>query len=350
MPCANLDALAHLSFSIYHSALKPAYNQTLVNYKKLGSTGLKVSELCLGTMTFQWTTDEKSSLEVLSAFAEAGGNFIDTADIYSRWAPGNPGGTAETIIGKWLKDGRQRDKFVIATKGRGPMGDGPNEQGASRGHLAKAVEDSLRRLDTDYIDLYQIHWHDADTPLDETLRALDDMVSSGKIRYIGTSNTPAWLVMKSLWVSDVRNFVRFETIQPHYNLMHREEFERELMPMCQSEGLGVIPYSPLAGGFLSGKYRRGEGVPTNTRGENNPRIQSYMDSERGMRVLDALEQIGAAHEKSIPQTALAWLMGNPVVTAPIVGANTAEQLKDALGAVSYQLGADEMKTLNEASA
>ncbi|HQV69532.1 MAG TPA: aldo/keto reductase [Thermoflexales bacterium] len=321
-----------------------------MNYKKLGHTGLRVSELCLGTMTFQWTTDEKSSLEVLTAFAEAGGTFIDTADIYSRWAPGNPGGTAETIIGKWLRDGRPRDKFVIATKGRGPMGDGPNEQGASRGHLVKAVEDSLRRLNTDYIDLYQIHWHDPDTPLEETLRALDDMVSAGKIRYIGTSNTPAWVLMKSLWVSDVRNFVRFETIQPHYNLMHRDEFERELMPMCQSEGLGVIPYSPLAGGFLSGKYRRGEGVPANTRGERNERIQSYMDSDAGMRVLDALEHIGAAHGKSIPQTALAWLMGNPVVTAPIVGANTAEQLKDALGAVDYHLSADEMQTLNEASA
>lgn len=321
-----------------------------MNYKKLGHTGLRVSELCLGTMTFQWTTDEKSSLEVLSAFAEAGGTFIDTADIYSRWAPGNPGGTAETIIGKWLRDGRPRDKFVIATKGRGPMGDGPNEQGASRGHLVKAVEDSLRRLDTDYIDLYQIHWHDPETPLEETLRALDDMLSAGKIRYIGTSNTPAWVVMKSLWVSDVRSFARFETVQPHYNLMHRDEFERELMPMCQSEGLGVIPYSPLAGGFLSGKYRRGQGLPANTRGENNSRIQSYMESERGMRVLDALEQIGAAHGKSIPQTALAWLMGNPAVTAPIVGANSAEQLKDALGAVDYRLSAEEMQMLTEASA
>lgn len=272
-----------------------------------------------------------------------------TPPIFTR-APGNPGGTAETIIGKWLKDGRSRDKFVIATKGRGWIGDGRRTSRRIARAFGQSRRGRLRGIpNMHFIDLYQIHWHDADTPLDETLRALDDMVSAGKIRYIGTSNTPAWLVMKSLWVSDVRNFVRFETIQPHYNLMHREEFERELMPMCQSEGLGVIPYSPLAGGFLSGKYRRGEGVPINTRGENNPRIQSYMDSERGMRARHAGANRRGAR-KIHPPNCAGLAMGNAAVTAPIVGANTAEQLKDALGAVGYQLSADEMKTLNEVSA
>lgn len=319
-------------------------------YKRLGTTGLKVSELCLGTMTFLWTADEGTSLDVLSAYADAGGNFIDTADIYSRWAPGNPGGTAEAVIGKWLKQtGRPRDRFVIATKGRGPMGDGPNEQGASRGHLLRAVEDSLRRLGTDYIDLYQIHWHDPDTRLDETLRVLDDLVRAGKIRYIGTSNTPAWLVMKSLWISDVRRFVRFESVQPHYNLMHRSEFERELLPLCQDQGLGVIPYSPLAGGFLTGKYRKGQPVPEGARGQRSDRIKGYIDSDRGMRALDALDRVATARGKTIGQTALAWLMSNPAVTSPIVGANSLDQLTDALGAAGYRLSDDDMKALDAAS-
>jgi len=319
-----------------------------MEYRRLGSTGLKVSEFCLGTMTFLWTADEPASFNVLSAFADAGGNFIDTADIYSRWAPGNPGGTAEIVIGKWLKQaGRPRDTVVIATKGRGPMGEGPNDSGASRAHLAAAVEASLRRMQTDYIDLYQIHWWDADTPLDETLRTLDDLVSSGKVRYVGASNFPAWHLMKSLWVSDKRNYARFECLQPHYNLVHRAEFERELMPLCKDQGLGVIPYSPLAGGFLTGKYRRGQPVPAGSRGENSEHIRQLADSERGQAALDKLEEIGCAHGKSIAQTALAWLLTNPVITAPIIGANTADQLSVSLGAAGYRLSADEVAALDE---
>ena len=319
-----------------------------MEYRKLGSTGLKVSELCLGTMTFLWTADEPASFDILSAFYDAGGNLVDTADIYSRWAPGNPGGTAETVIGKWLKQtGRPRDRLVIATKGRGPMGEGPNDSGASRAHLSAAVEASLRRLQTDYIDLYQVHWWDADTPLDETLRTLDDLVSSGKVRYIGASNAPAWHLMKSLWISDRRHYVRFECLQPHYNLMHRAEFERELMPLCVDQGLGVIPYSPLAGGFLTGKYRRGQPVPAGTRGENNAHIRQYAESERGQAALDKLEEIGRAHGKSITQTALAWLLTNPVITAPIVGANTVEQLSGSLGAAGCRLNAAEIAALDE---
>ena len=319
-----------------------------MDYRRLGNTGLKVSELCLGTMTFLWTSDELTSFSVLSAFAAAGGNFIDTADIYSRWVSGNPGGTAEVIIGKWLQQTNQRrDQVIIATKARGAMGDGPNDAGASRAHLIRALEDSLRRLQTDYVDLFQLHWPDMETPLEETMRTLDDMVTSGKVRYVGVSNFPAWYLMKALWVSDVHHYVRFESLQPHYNLMHRAEFQRELLAVCKDQHLGVIPYSPLAGGFLTGKYRKGQPIPAGSRGENNDRIRKYADSNLGQETLGKLEEIGNAHGKTIPQTALAWLLTNPVITAPIVGASTLQQLSESLGAVGYRLTEDEMATLNQ---
>jgi aryl-alcohol dehydrogenase-like predicted oxidoreductase len=322
-----------------------------MEYRKLGRTGLKVSELCLGTMTFLWTSDEKTSFDVLSAFGAAGGNFLDTADIYSRWHPGNSGGESEMVIGRWLKTTKiARDSVIIATKGRGPMGGGPNDQGASRAHLFRAVEASLRRLQSDYIDLYQIHWPDQDTPLDETLDALSDLVRAGRIRYLGASNYPAWLLTKALWISDVRRLVRFESVQPHYNLMQRAEFERELRAACIDQGLGVIPYSPLAGGFLTGKYRRGQPIPAGTRGQTNERIQRYAESERGQRAIDVLDGIGKAHGKTVAQTALAWLLSNPVVTAPIVGANTVAQLEEGLGAAGYRLSPDEVRTLDAITA
>jgi aryl-alcohol dehydrogenase-like predicted oxidoreductase len=317
-----------------------------MEYRKLGATGLKVSELCLGTMTFLWTADESTSHAILSVFRDAGGNFIDTADIYSRWALGNPGGTAEQVIGRWLKDsGTPRDRVILATKGRGKMGDGPNEQGASRAHLVNALDASLRRMQTDYVDLYQIHWADFETPQEETLRVLDDMVRVGKIRYIGASNFPAWYLTRALWISDVKRLVRYEALQPHYNLMHRAEFERELMPLCKDQKLGVIPYSPLAGGFLSGKYRSGQAIPSGTRGENSERIKAYI-GQNGDAVIAKLEEIGHAHGNSVPQTALAWLLSNPLVTAPIIGANTVAQLQDALGAAGFRLSDDELAALD----
>lgn len=322
-----------------------------MEYRRLGNTGLKVSELCLGTMTFLWTSDEVASFEVLSAFIASGGNFLDTADVYSRWAPNNPGGTAETVIGNWLrKTSQPREKVIIATKLRGEMGDGPNDSGASRAHLIHALDASLRRLQTDYIDLYQLHWPDMDSPLDETLRALDDMVTSGKVRYIGASNFPAWYLMKSLWISDRDRFVRFETIQPHYNLMHRAEFERELQAVCADQHIGVIPYSPLAGGFLTGKYRKGQPMPVGSRGEHNERMRRYAESETGQNTLGKLEEIGQGHGKTILQTALAWLLSNPLISAPIIGANTVLQLNESLGAVGYRLSVDEMSELNKLDA
>ncbi len=314
-----------------------------MEYRNLGRTGLKVSELCLGTMQFGWTTDGENAFKVMDAFVEAGGNFIDTADIYSSWAPNNPGGVAETIIGRWMKERKNRRDMVVATKVRGRMWPGPNGEGLSRAHIMQAVEDSLRRLNTDYIDLYQTHWFDADTPIEETLRALDDLVRQGKVRYIGCSNYPAWRLCRALWVSDKLGLARYDSLQPHYNLVHRAEFERELMPLCQEQGLGVIPYSPLAGGFLTGKYRRGKPVPESARAEG---IRRRYFNEKGFAVIDKLEELAKARGKTPLQMALGWLLTNPVVTAPIIGANTVEQLQESLGAVGLRLSQEEMEALN----
>ncbi|MCX7706745.1 MAG: aldo/keto reductase [Anaerolineae bacterium] len=317
-----------------------------MNYRRLGRTGLKVSELCLGTMQFGWTADEATSFAIMDAFVEAGGNFIDTADIYSRWAEGNPGGISEQIIGRWMKARGNRHTIVLATKGRGRMWDGPNGEGLSRVHLIRACEDSLRRLGTDYIDLYQTHFFDPDTPIDETLRALDDLVHAGKIRYIGASNYPAWRLAKALWVSDKLGLARYDSLQPHYNLAHRAEFERELKPLCEEEGIGVIPYSPLAGGFLTGKYRR-DNVPDSVRAQG---IQRRYFNERGFNILDKLEQIARARGLTIAGTALAWLLTQPFITAPIIGANTVAQLNESLAAAGVRLSAEEMDALNQVSA
>jgi aryl-alcohol dehydrogenase-like predicted oxidoreductase len=317
-----------------------------MEYRKLGRTGLKVSELCLGAMQFGWTADEATSFAVMDAFVAAGGNFIDTADIYSRWAEGNPGGVSEHIIGRWLKARGNRGAIVLATKARGRMWDGPNGEGLSRGHLIRACEDSLRRLDTDYVDLYQTHFFDADTPIDETLRALDDLVRTGKVRYVGCSNYPAWRLAKALWVSDRLGLARYDTLQPHYNLAHRAEFERELKPLCKEESVGVIPYSPLAGGFLTGKYRR-DSLPPSARADG---IQKRYFNDRGFAIVDALEAIGKARNLTVAQTALAWLLTQPVITAPIIGANSVEQLGESLGTAGVRLSADEMDALDAVSA
>ncbi len=233
-----------------------------MNYKKLGRTGLKVSPLCMGTMQFGWSVDEADTHRILSATFEAGINFIDTADIYSKWVDGNPGGVSEIYIGNWMKKNNiPRDQIVLATKVRGEMGKGPNDQGLSRTHIINAVDASLRRLQTDYIDLYQSHWTDDDTPIEETLRAFDDLVKQGKVRYVGASNYAAWELMQALWTSDKYNLTRYDSLQPHYNLIYRDEFERELRAVCAAYEIAVIPYSPLAGGFLTGKYRKDEPMP-----------------------------------------------------------------------------------------
>ncbi len=314
-------------------------------YRKMGRTGLNVSEFCLGTMQWGWTADEAAGVTVMDAFVTAGGNFIDTADIYSSWAENNPGGVSEEIIGRWMQARANRHDIVLATKVRGRMWPGPNGEGLSRLHIVRACEDSLRRLQTEYIDLYQTHWFDTDTPIDETLEALDRLVRQGKVRYIGCSNYPAWRLMESLWVSDRRNLARYDCIQPHYSLVHRAEFEREVQEVCMTFGLGVIPYSPLAGGFLTGKYRRG----AETASARAAGIKNRYMNDTGWAVLDAVEQVALQRGATATQIALAWQLNQPHITAPIIGANTPQQLGDALGASGLALSGDEMALLNQAS-
>ncbi len=316
-----------------------------MEFRTLGRTGLKVSELCLGTMTFRWTSTEEESYRVLNRAWEAGINFLDTADVYSSWAEGNPGGVAEEIIGKWLQ-GKPRDQIVIATKVRGEMWPGPNGEGLSRQHIMLAVEHSLRRLQTDTIDLYQVHWPDWDTPLDETLRALDDLVKQGKVRYIGASNYQAWHLMKALWISDKHHLARFDSIQPHFHLLNRDEVEPELAAVCLDQGVGCIPYSPLAGGFLTGKYTREGGAPAGSRGSGSDRMKGYMN-DKGWAVLDTLRDLGEPRGKTIAQMAIGWMQTLSFITAPIIGASRVEQLDELLGAIDLRLEDEEMKRLDE---
>jgi len=318
-----------------------------MQYKNLGATGLSVSRICLGTMTFGWSADIPTSHAILDTAFDAGVNFIDTADIYSRWIEGNPGGVSEEIIGQWLKT-KDRRQVIVATKARGRMWDGPNGEGLSRHHLIQAVEDSLRRLDTDYIDLYQTHWPDEETPLEETLRALDDLVQAGKVRYIGASNHPAWLLMKTLWVSDVQGIVRYESLQPHYSLFNRAEYERELAAVCADQKIGVIPYSPLAAGFLTGKYTR-ENKEADTTRASGGLIRRLIDDEQAYVVLDAVRSIAEQHKVPMAQIALAWLLAKPTMTSPIIGARTVDQLQAVVGATDVILTEEQVKTLDEAS-
>jgi aryl-alcohol dehydrogenase-like predicted oxidoreductase len=318
-----------------------------VEYRTLGRTDLKVAELCLGTMTFGWGADKETSFAIMDAAVEGGINFFDTADIYSRWAAGNPGGVAEQWIGDWLSDRKPKD-IIIATKVRGPMWDGPDGEGLSRAHIMRAAEDSLRRLQIDSIGLYQTHWPDDDIPLEETLRAFDDLIQQGKVRYIGCSNYQAGFLSETLAVSAENGLARFESLQPRHNLIHREEFERELMALCQQESVGVIPYSPLAGGFLTGKYR--QGIPQGTRGQANARIQGYLRDDRLVALVDRVEALSKARGKTIAQMALGWQLSLPVVTSSIIGVRTVEQLQESLGAVSFRLDEQTMRTLDELSA
>lgn len=308
-----------------------------MEYRQLGHTGLKVSSLCLGCMTFGRELDEGASLPIIQHALGTGINFFDTANVYSR-------GASEEIVGRALKDVRQQ--VVIASKFYGQMGDLPNERGGSRYHILSAVEDSLRRLQTDHIDLYQMHHFDPATPLEETLRTLDDLVRAGKVRYIGCSNYAAWQVIKALWVSDREHFVKFVSLQPRYSLVFREP-ETDLLPMALSEGLAVIPYSPLGGGFLSGKYKPGAPIPEGSRLATAPWYQGVYVRERNYRVVDALTRY--ARERGVPkeQLAIAWVARHPAVTAPIVGARTVEQLDTALAALALNMAPEERDKISK---
>jgi aryl-alcohol dehydrogenase-like predicted oxidoreductase len=317
-----------------------------MQYRYLGRTGLKVSELCLGAMTFGREATEEVSVQLLDRFVEAGGNFIDTANVYSQ-------GVSEEIVGRWLKNKRRED-FVIATKVRFSMGTGPNDVGLSRKHILSAVEESLRRLETAYIDLYQVHMWDPATPLEETLSTLDRLLRDGKVRYVGASNYAGYQLQRAIDLSRQNGWEPFVCLQPLYNLLDRS-FEWELGPVCEAEGVGVIPWSPLRGGWLSGKYTRDMSQPIpDTRVEEAGR-QGWSESwdvyanERTWRVIDALATIGADVQKSPPQIALNWLLHKPSVTAPILGARNLAQLEENLGATGWSLTADQMARLDQVS-
>ena len=296
-------------------------------------------------MQFGWTADEAASVGVMDAFVEAGGNFIDTADVYSRWSPGNPGGVSEEIIGRWMKARGNRERIVIATKVRGEMWSGADGQGLSRAHITRAVDDSLRRLQVETIDLYQCHWPDGDTPIEETLTIFDELIRAGKVRHIGASNYAPAQLQEAHDVAAAKGLPRFSTLQPHHSLVHRTEYEAELAAICTRENIGVIPYSPLAGGFLTGKYRKGKPTPDSQRASN---IKKYMTDE-GYGVIDALDKVAFARGSTVPAVALAWQMTRSAVSAPIIGANTPEQLAALLPASELRLTADEVQTLDRAS-
>ncbi len=316
-----------------------------MKYRRLGRTGLKVSDLCLGTMQFGWTADEATSFQILDRAFELGFNFVDTADIYSRWADGNPGGVSEEVIGKWLDRGSvPREDVILATKMRGVMGEGPNAEGLSRDRIFKCIDASLRRLRTDYVDLYQLHWPDEETPLDETMEALNDLVRSGKVRYIGCSNYPAWLTMKAMWISDTRGFARFETTQPHYNLLQRDGVERELTATCEDQGIGILAWSPLAGGFLTGKYRKDDPLPESSRAEG---IQKRYWNDRSWSTLEVMDAVSKETGAPLPQIALSWLLTRPAMTAAIIGANTVQQLEQIAPASDLELPEPAVERLAE---
>lgn len=317
-----------------------------MEYRILGKTGLKVSELCLGAMTFGRESDERSSFEMMDMFAAAGGNFIDTADVYSR-------GISEEVVGRWLKN-QKREAFVIATKVRFPMGEGVNEVGLSRKHIMDGIDNSLRRLGVDYIDLYQAHCWDPITPLEETLSTFNMLVERGKVRYLGVSNFKGYQLQKAVDISRAHHWEPFTCLQPLYNLLDRS-LEWEIVEFCQTEGLGIIPWSPLRGGWLSGKYRRGMTMPVEgtrvddaTKQGNSERWDVY-NTERTWSILDELHAIAQETGKTPAQIALNWVKDRPGVTAPIIGTRTTVHLQDNLGAPGWTLSAEHRTRLDMVS-
>ena len=324
-----------------------------MEHRSLGSSGLKVPVLCLGAMTFgeaddksfmhKVGCDEKTSYAIMSRALERGVGFIDTADVYGQ------DGLSERIVGAWLAETKSRDRVVLATKFRFRMGEGPNSTGASRYRIVRTVEDSLRRLKTDRIDLYQIHMQDIDTPEEETLRALDDLVRAGKVLYLGASNYAAYRLTHSQWISKSEHLHRFVALQMQYSLMVRD-LEREHIPVCKQFGLGVLPWSPLASGFLSGKYAKDQPPPAGVRLDKwKDRFADY-DTERGWRTLDAVGAIAKDKRTTPAAVALAWLLAKPAVTSVIFGARSLEQLDDNLRAVDVKLSPEDVQTLDDASA
>jgi len=311
--------------------------------RELGNSGLKVAPLALGGNVFGWTVHEPMASKLLDAFVEAGFNLIDTADMYSTWVPGNKGGESETIIGNWLRRSGKRDKVVIATKVGMEMG--PNKKGLSKRYILSAVEDSLKRLQIDCIDLYQSHADDPETPLEETLEALESLVAAGKVRAVGASNYSAERLTRALQVSDQRGYPSYQCLQPEYNLYDRAGYENALEAVCLERGLGVIPYYSLASGFLTGKYRSESDLSKSIRGQG---IKKYLN-DRGFRILEALDRVAEQHDSVPAKVALAWLIARPSITAPIASATNLEQLSDLVEAANLKLDKASVELLNQAS-
>jgi len=312
--------------------------------RKLGKTELEISPLVFGGNVFGWTVDQATSFKLLDAFFAAGFNSVDTADAYSKWVPGHAGGESEIIIGEWMKRSGNRSKIIVATKVGMDMGGG--KKGLPKSHILRSAEDSLRRLQTDYIDLYQSHIDDPDTPLEETLGAYAELIKQGKVRAIGASNHKAERLAAALEASKKSGLPAYQTLQPNYSLIERAEYESHLEPLCAKAGLGVINYFPLAGGFLSGKYRSESDVAGKARGRN---VTKYLN-DRGYKVLGALDQVAKKYNATPARVSLAWLLARPSITAPIVSATNLEQLSDLVSSVELELDHDSIEFLNQASA
>ena len=314
-----------------------------MNKRKLGKTGLEISPLVFGGNIFGWTVDQATSFKLLDAFAAAGFNSVDTADVYSKWVPGHTGGESEIIIGEWMKRSGNRNKIIVATKVGMDMGDG--KKGLSKSHILRSAEDSLGRLQTDYIDLYQSHVDDPDTPLEETLGAYAELLKQGKVRAIGASNHKAERLATALETGRKSGLPAYQTLQPNYSLIERTEYESTLEPVCEKEGLGVINYFPLAGGFLTGKYRSEKDVAGKARARN---VTKHLN-ERGFKILAALDQVAKKYNATPARISLAWLLARPSITAPIVSATNLEQLQDLISSVELTLDRDSIEFLNRAS-
>jgi len=310
--------------------------------RKLGKTGFEIAPLALGGNVFGWTADEPTSFKLLDSFIDKGFNLVDTADIYSHWVPGHKGGESESIIGKWLKHSGKRSKVVLATKVGMAMGE--DKKGLSASYIRQAVEDSLRRLQTDYIDLYQSHKDDPNTPLEETLQAFGDLIDQGKVRAIGASNYSGQRLAEALEISQQKGLARYETLQPEYNLYDRFAYDSDLEQLCQKQGLGVISYFSLASGFLSGKYRSEADLSTSPRGQM---VKKYLNA-RGLRILDALDQVANQYQATPTQIALAWLIARPSITAPIASATNLQQLDELVQAPDIELDQSSIELLNKA--
>jgi aryl-alcohol dehydrogenase-like predicted oxidoreductase len=312
--------------------------------KQLGRTGMRVSEICLGTMTFGNQADQQTSFEIMDVADRAGVTFFDTADVYPLGGDLSMVGATEEIVGAWLKERNARERIVLATKCRGAMGSGPNDEGLSRKHIMSACDASLRRLQTDYIDLYQVHQPDPLTPIEETMRALDDLVRAGKVRYVGCSNYPAWRLSDALWTSDKLNLHRFESAQPRYNMLFRM-IEDEIVPLCQAHNVGIIAYNPLAGGMLTGRYRATKEVNA-TRFGLERAGEMYRKRYWNDAVFETVDTLGNFFDnrgKSLTHAALAWVLAQPGITSAILGASKPEQLEDSIKGVDFTLDPDEVE-------